>query len=143
MNNWRPIKNALAVLLIGVAVLSSNGTGVDLKIPSPSEAISTKVSSISKSLTDRSDKIKFAIFNHIFSQRVNDYTTDVQKLQDIYVLAAKKYFKGELKDKYSGLDSKLVDLLKNILGEDNRVLSEADKKLVSEHFSGLAYKLLR
>lgn len=143
MNNWRPLKNALAVLLIGVAVLSSNGTGIDLKIPSPSEAVSAKVSTISNSVTDKSDKIRFAIFNHIFSQRVNDYTIDVQKLQDVYVLAAKKYFKGDLKDKYQSLDSKLVDLLKGLLGEDNKVLSDSDKKLVSEHFSGLAYKLLR
>lgn len=143
MNKWRPLKNALAVLLIGVAVLSSNGTGVDLKIPAPSSSVSSKVSSAAKLVTKKQDKIKFAIFNHIFSQRIKDYEIDTQKLQDIYVLAAKKYFDGELKDKYSGLDIKLIELFKSLLGEDNKILSDADKKLVSEHFSGLAYNLIR
>jgi len=143
MNKWRPLRNALAVLLIGVAVLSSNGTGVDLKIPAPSSSVSSKVSSAAKLVTKKQDKIKFAIFNHIFSQRINDYEIDTQKLQDIYVLAAKKYFNGELKDKYSGLDIKLIELFKSLLGEDNKILSDADKKLVSEHFSGLAYNLIR
>jgi hypothetical protein len=143
MNKWRPLKNALAVLLIGVAVLSSNGTGVDLKIPAPSSSVSSKVSSAAKLVTKKQDKIKFAIFNHIFSERISDYEIDTQKLQDIYVLAAKKYFGGELKDKYSELDVKLTELFKNLLGEDNKILSDTDKKLVSEHFSGLAYKLVR
>lgn len=143
MNKWRPLKNAVAVLLIGVAVLSSTGTGVDIKIPAPSSSISSKVSPISSSVTKKDDKIKFAIFNHIFSERLSDYETDVQQLQDIYVLAAKKYFDGNLKDKYSGLDTKLVSLFKSILGEDNKRVSNEDKKSLSEHFSGLAYKLLR
>lgn len=143
MSNWRPIKNAVAVLLIGVAVLSKDGLGVDLKIPQPSSAISSKVSSIAKTISNRDDKKNFGIFNKVFADRVNDYNTDTQKLQDVYVLAAKKYFKGNLKDKYLSLDSRLTDLFKSVLGDDNKVLSEEDKKSVAEHFSGLAYNLLR
>jgi hypothetical protein len=148
-------KNTIAIFLIiiGIAagilknfqsntVIDNNDVAI-LNIEKPSEEILTMVLPVSKLVTDPTDRAKLAIFNQEFSTRIVQYDTDNQKVNDLYVLAASKFFKGSLKDKYDGLDNGFITLLKDVVTEENHILSQEEKNELGKVFSGLAWSLIQ
>lgn len=113
-----------------------------LDIDRPSQQVLDLVIPVAKIITNPDDKAKIALFNYEFSQRVVKYETDVQKLNDIYVLAASKFFQNTLTNKYENLDSKIVSLISLTTTTDNHILSEAEKNELSTNFSGLSWALI-
>lgn len=135
----------IGLLLITLGLIIGIKPKYDVKIidiDKPSEQIVELVQPIANIITDPNDKAKIALFNYEFSQRVKKYDTDVQKLNDVYVVAASKFFKDTLTNKYEDLDSKLVSLLSQTTTGDNHVLSESEKNELSASFSGLSWVLI-
>ena len=67
-------------------------------------------------ITDPSDRAKLAIFNYEFAERVLDYNTTSQQVNDVYTLAGKIFFEDTLVDKYDGLAEEIVKLKRNYGG---------------------------
>lgn len=153
MKSALSIKNLIAITLVlfGVvlAIQSSTNDVIDkddiaiLDIKEPSKEIIELVQPISQLVTDPTDRAKLAIFNQEFSNRIVNYTTDNQKTNDVYVLAASYFFNSSLKNKYDGLDAKIVELLQSSIGDDNHMLTEAEKLDISTKFMGLAWTLIQ
>jgi len=147
------LKNIIAIGLILFGVLLSVQTlpkpdkddenVVVLDIKEPSKEIIDLVKPISDLITEPTDRAKLAIFNQEFANRIKNYSSDNQQTNDVYVLAASYFFKDSLKDKYEGLDTKIVDLLKSSIGEDNHILTENEKVDISNKFLGLAWSLIQ
>lgn len=116
---------------------------VILNVDKPSQEIIDKVKGLSSLVTDPTDRAKVAIFNYEFATRVKDYNTDLQKINDVYTLAGKTFFKEELVGKYNGLGDAITKLISDLISDDNHDLSQAEKDKVSEHFMGLAWSLLQ
>lgn len=135
----------LGILLIASALLISNKPKYDVKIidiDKPTDDTIQLVKPISDIVTDINDKAKLALFNYEFSKRVINYETDVQKLNDVYVLSAFKFFKDSLSNKYDQLDSKLINLIAKTTKDDNHVLSQSEKNELSKNFSALSWSLI-
>lgn len=146
MTKFLNLNTLIGVLLI-VAGLILYKPEIDkdltnLNIEKPSINVLETVKPVSELVTDPTDKAKFAIFNQEFAKRVIHYKTDVQQINDVYVLAASEFFKDSVKDKYKDLDVKLVDLIKNITTEDNHKLSQEELAKISECFMGLSWSLI-
>lgn len=147
------LKNVIAIGLILFGVLLSVQTlpkpdiddenVVVLDIKEPSKEIIDLVRPISDLITEPTDRAKLAIFNQEFANRIKNYSSDNQQTNDVYVLAASYFFKDSLKDKYDGLDTKIVELLKSSIGEDNHILTENEKVDISNKFLGLAWSLIQ
>lgn len=139
----------ISLILFGTFLAVRNYPTVDnnpillLDIEKPSDDILLKVKPLSSLITDPTDRAKLAIFNQDFANRITKYTTDNQKVNDVYVLAASYFFKDSLKDKYADLDIELVKLLESIVGTDNHILSPEEKMQISNHFMGLAWSLVQ
>lgn len=116
---------------------------VDLKIEKPSEKVIVETKPIVDIVTDKNDRIKMAIFNQEFAKRLLKYDTDIQKANDVYVLAGEFYFKNDLKGKYPQLADNIVSMIKGITGDDNHILSQEEKQIISDKFMGLAWSLLK
>lgn len=116
---------------------------VDLKIEKPSEKVLIETKPVVDIVTDKDDRIKMAIFNQEFAQRLLKYNTDIQKVNDVYVLAGEFYFKNDLKGKYPQLANSIVNMIKSITGDDNHILSQEEKQIISDKFMGLAWSLLK
>lgn len=153
MKSMLNTKNLIAIVLIlfGIVLYVQNTTDtvIDndqvaiLDIKKPSESVLNAVTPVSKLITDPTDRARLAIFNQEFANRILGYTTDNQKTNDVYVLAAKHFFNSSLSKKYAGLDSGIVEILKSSIGEENHILSQQEKEDVSNKFMGLAWSLIQ
>jgi hypothetical protein len=148
-------KNTIAIFLILIGISAGilknfqTNTIIDndevaiLNIEKPSDDIISLVTPVSRLVTDPTDRAKLAIFNQEFSNRIVKYETDNQKVNDVYILAAKKFFKESIKDKYENLDTSLIDLFVGVVSNENHLLSQEEKEKVSKIFSGLAWSLIQ
>lgn len=153
------IINAIAVLLIlygifgnGILDLLDSPTPKPipeppnvtiLNIDKPSQDVINSVMPIASTITDPTDKAKVAIFNYEFANRVKSYDTNLQQVNDVYVLAAKTFFQDSIVGKYRDLPSNITNLIENITGKDNHVLTDEEKRKLSEKFMGLAWALIQ
>ena len=149
------LKNTIAIFLIVIGVsagilkkfqpntIIDNNDIAILNIDKPEETILNLVTPIATIVTDPTDRAKLAIFNQEFSSRVPNYNTDNQHINYLYVLAAKKFFKGTIANKYENLDTSLKDMFELIITADNHQLSEEEKQKVSKTFSGFAWALIQ
>lgn len=115
---------------------------IDLTITEPSEDISKSVSIISDIVKEEEDRINIAVFNKVFADRVTGYEVNQQQLNDIYVLSAKNFFGGSIKDKYDSLDVFLKGVISDVTGDDVHVLSENEKSELSDMFYGISWHLI-
>jgi hypothetical protein len=116
---------------------------VILNVDKPNQEVIDSVKNLSSLVTDPLDRAKIAIFNYEFATRVKNYNTDLQKVNDVYTLAGKTFFKNELVGKYNGLGEGVVKLITSLVSDDNHDLSQEGKDKISEHFMGLAWSLLQ
>jgi hypothetical protein len=142
----------IAFILFGALVAINNSENnkpdkpdnpdvVVIDIEKPEQNVLTLTQPISNLVTDPTDRIKLALFNQEFSKRVFAYTTDNQKTNDLYVLAAEYFFQGSLRGKYPTLDKAVVSLLESSIGEENHILTEEEKLDLSKKFIALAWSL--
>lgn len=116
---------------------------IDLYIEEPSEAILNQTAGISKIIAEQEDRISFAVFNKVCSDRMQQWPeVNQQNLNDIYVLAAKKYFGNSINGKYEGLSDFVVDNIESVSGEDIHVLSESEIKQIAELLRGMSWNLV-
>lgn len=113
-----------------------------IDINTPDNITIESVKPIANLITDPNDKTKLALFNHEVGVRLPSYDIDVQKFNDLYVLAASKFFKDTLNNKYDALDSKLLQLISSITTSDNHTLSTEEKDLLSKRLIGLSWALI-
>ena len=145
--------NILAITLIVFALLPNNilplvkpqpKPQINLDIDKPTDDILKIVKPIDMLVTNYDDRTKLAVFNYVFSKRVSKYDNITsQKLQDLYVLAAEKFFKGSMKDKYDNLDVLIKNLLTSVMSDENHILSSDDKTYLQNTFGGLAWSLIK
>jgi hypothetical protein len=114
-----------------------------LNIDRPSQEVLDKVKGFSEIVKDPTDRAKIAIFNHEFANSLTSYDTDLQQLNDVYVLAAKKFFNNSIVGKYPQLPEMITKLIQEIAGEDNHTLSTEEKQKLSQHFLGVAWTLIQ
>lgn len=151
-------RNILAILLLMYAVFGQgvfdildnptpqpepNPAAKILDIDKPPQNFINAVQAFSDIVKDPNDRAKLAIFNHEFAKRVIKYNTSVQQVNDVYVLAGKIFFKKSLVDKYDGLAENIKDLLKNILTEENHVVTTEEKEKLNEYFMAVAWILIQ
>lgn len=113
-----------------------------IEISEPTPAVLEKVSDLSSLVTDEDDRLDLAIFNKIFSERVLEYSVDSQKINDVYVEAAKNVFGDSLRGKYLGYSAGLNDLMRQIMGEENHELTDQEKLMLQEYYSALAWSFV-
>lgn len=145
MNKLINIRTLIGLIIIGL-VLWNPKTEVDVKlieVDKPTQEIVELVAPISDIVTDPTDRAKLAIFNQTFANRVKGYNTDLQQVNDVYVLAGSKFFENSLVDKYADLDRSLVSLIEKAAGSDNHSLTEEEKQKLSSYFMGLAWSLIQ
>ena len=114
-----------------------------INVDKPTQAIIDIVTPISSMITDPTDRAKLAIFNQTFANRIKIYNADLQQVNDIYVLAASCFFENTLVNKYDNLDTKIISLIENVTGPDNKTLTAEDKEKISSNFMGLAWTLIQ
>ncbi|NDD83584.1 hypothetical protein EBZ38_04780 [bacterium] len=150
-------KNAIAVLLIMYGIFGNSlfynpdkpnppsppPSVAILNIDKPTEAILSKVQKFSDLITDPTDRAKLAIFNHQFATRVINYETNVQKLNDVYVLAGKNFFKDSIHGKYKELPDMIINLIKDTTTDENHILTNDEKNQISQNFMGVAWVLIQ
>lgn len=112
-----------------------------IDVEKPSDEILQKVRPVAALVTDVEDRAKLALFNYEFSQRVQQYKTSSQQLNDVYAEAAKLFFENSMVNKYEGFSSDLLSLFQSIVGDKNHILSTNEKDALSELFSGFAWAL--
>ncbi len=117
--------------------------GSIIELQQPSDDIIKKSKPAADLVTDIEDRAKLALFNYEFAQRVTGYDTDVQKLNDIYVNAAEKFFADSLKGKYSNYSGEVVKLFETVTSDDNHNLDTNEKQSLKELFLGLSWLLLK
>jgi hypothetical protein len=113
---------------------------IDIDTPEPS--VVELVKPISSIITDPNDKAKLALFNYEFGNRLPKYEADTQKLNDVYVLAASKFFKDSLVNKYENLDVKILKLISEVTTDNNSQLTSEQKQELSKRFIGLSWSLI-
>jgi len=123
-------------------LVKPNTPSAVIQIAEPNQQIIDKVSSVASLVTDDMDRVRLAIFNDIFSNRVLEYNADSQQLNDVYTEAARNIFGNSMKGKYPGYASGITSLLKSIMGTQNHELSELEKQQLSNYFRGLAWCLV-
>lgn len=137
----------IAGLALVVFVFLSKISGVEkdvtpsLGIQKPTDAISQQVSKINSIVTNDIDRLNLAVFNKVFGDRVVSYDTDIQKLNNVYTLAAKYFFGDTMKDKYIDLDLFLINSIIDTVGDKNHILSDSEKSSLQEKFYGIAWYL--
>lgn len=114
-----------------------------LNIDKPSEEIIDRVQIFADLIKDPTDRAKIAIFNYEFSNRLISYETNLQQLNDVYVLAAKTFFGSSLVGKYKDLPKMIIGLINDVTGEENHILSEQEKIDLNQRFMGLAWVLIQ
>jgi len=152
-------KNTIAIVLILYAIFGSglfsllkNITPVPqpepnpasiLNIDKPTNDVILRVERFSNLITDPTDRAKIAIFNYDFANRIKTWNTNNQQVNDVYTLAGKIFFQESLVNKYQGLSTDITDLLKELLTDENHILSKEEKNKVSEYFNGVAWVLIQ
>lgn len=114
-----------------------------LNIDKPSPEILERVKIFSELISDPTDRAKIAIFNYEFANSLVNYDTDIQKLNDVYVLAGKKFFKSSIVGKYKSLPDAITSLIKDVTGEENHTLSAEEKAKLNQYFLGVAWVLIQ
>jgi hypothetical protein len=114
-----------------------------LNIDKPSDATLSKVQKFSDLITDPTDRAKLAIFNHQFAKNILGYETNLQQVNDVYVLAGKSFFQESLRGKYKELPSMIIDLIKDTTSDENHILTQSEKNSISENFMGVAWVLIQ
>lgn len=114
-----------------------------LNIDKPSQEVINSVMPLASAITDPTDKAKMAIFNYEFATRLLTYNTNLQQVNDVYVLAAKTFFKDSIVGKYKDLPSGVVVLIESVTGKDNHVLTQEEKSKLHEKFMGFAWALIQ
>jgi len=114
-----------------------------LNIDKPTNDVILRVERFSNLITDPTDRAKIAIFNYDFANRIKTWNTNNQQVNDVYTLAGKIFFQDSLVNKYSGLSTEITDLLKELLTDDNHILSEEEKNKVNQYFAGIAWVLIQ
>jgi len=113
-----------------------------IQIAEPNQQVIEKVSSVAKLVTDDMDRVRLAIFNDIFANRVLDYDADSQQINDVYTEAARNIFGSSMRGKYEGYAAGITALFIDVLGTQNHQLSEIEKGQLSAYFRGLAWCLV-
>jgi hypothetical protein len=113
-----------------------------IQIAEPNQQVIEKVSSVAKLVTDDMDRVRLAIFNDIFANRVLDYDADSQQINDVYTEAARNIFGSSMRGKYEGYAAGITGLFIDVLGTQNHQLSEIEKGQLSAYFRGLAWCLV-
>lgn len=122
-----------------------------IDVSKPSDKIAERVQVFSGLITDQEDKEKIAIFNYEFANRVTGYETTSQQINDVYTLAGKTFFKDSLVNKYDGLAEEIIKLMEECMnadrdkekdGTENFILTDKEKNLLSDYFSGVAWVLV-
>ena len=149
-NNIRLVLGALCVIM-GLfwpnikEVISNIDIGPDpspvIVIDMPDEDVLNKVSPLAELVTDEEDQIRLAIFNNVFSDRVEGYDADAQQINDVYVESARNVFGESLRGKYDGYGDGINKLLESNLGTENHAVTPKEKTGLSQDFKGLAYCL--
>ena len=114
---------------------------VDIK---PEDAILLKTDSISKIVTDKTDRINLAIFHLQFANRLDNYykqNITSQQLIDLYTASVKGFFKDSLVGKYDGLAEEVVKVFKDSMGELDHILSQEEMDSVKQNLNGLSWNL--
>lgn len=114
-----------------------------LNIDKPSENIIFRIEKFSTLISDPTDRAKIAIFNNDFANRIRGWETNNQQINDVYTLAGKIFFKESLINKYEGLSTEITGLLRELLTDDNHILTSEEKTKVSEYFNGIAWILIQ
>lgn len=114
-----------------------------LNIDKPSEDIINKVKTFGELITDPTDRAKIAIFNYEFANRIISYETNLQQVNDVYVLAGKTFFNTSLVGKYKDLPNMIISLINDVTGTENHILSEQEKIDLNKRFMGLAWILIQ
>ena len=127
--------------LFGASLTDVIDEPIDIGLEKPTEQIIEEVEEVSNIVTSQEDKVSLAIFNKIFADRLVSYDTNQQQLNDVYVLAAKNYFKDSLKNKYDDLDNFLIKTLQSVTGDQIHVLSDQEKSDLQEKFYGISWCL--
>lgn len=149
-------KNAIAVLLIIYGIFGNSLFNLPqppkppdppavsiLNIEKPGETTLNKVQKFSDIIIDPTDRAKLAIFNHQFAKNVLGYETNLQQVNDVYVLAGKSFFQDSLRGKYKELPNMIIDLIKDTTSDENHILSQDEKNHISENFMGVAWVLIQ
>lgn len=114
-----------------------------LNIDKPSEDIINRVKIFGELIKDPTDRAKIAIFNYEFANRLVSYETNLQQVNDVYVLAAKTFFQNSIVGKYKDLPQMIISLVHDVTGEENHTLSEQEKIDLNQRFLGLAWVLVQ
>lgn len=117
---------------------------IDLVDEKPSDDIIQKSTKISELMTDKSDRINFAIFNLQFAGRLDGYyqqNISAQQLASLYGTSLKEYFKDSIDGKYAGLETEIKNIFVDSFGELEHILSEQEISSFREVIIGLAWKL--
>ena len=130
----------LLALSIGRAAPDNDGR-LDISIPEPSSNVSEKIKNISNIVTETEDRNKLCAFNKVFADRLMSYNATQQELNDVYVLAAKKYFGKSLDNKYEGLDILIKNAMLDVVGDDVHNIGPEEKKELQENFYAIAWYL--
>ena len=112
-----------------------------ITIEEPTQEIKDKTLKVAEKVTDTKDRLELCVFNKVFSERILQYDTDVQQVNDIYTESGKILFKDSLKGKYDGYGSGVISLISEITGVENHELTLLEKQQISDVFSGLAWNL--
>lgn len=149
--NKKFIGNIIGIILILIAIapnkipniIPSPKPSINLDINKPTDDILQIVKPIDMLVTNYEDRTKLAVFNYVFSKRINKYDITSQKLQDLYVLAAQNYLKDSIKDKYDNLDNLIKDLFIKSIGDSDHVLTKDEKIYTENLFGGLSWSLIK
>ena len=150
--NKKTIATLIGIILIAFAIIPKIDPikvipvptpSVNLDIQKPSEEILNLVEPINALVTNKQDRIKLAVFNYSFSKRIPNYSTQTQKINDIYVLAGENFFGESLKGKYPELANQLKNLFIYSVGENDHIISVNEKIELANTFGGLAWKLIQ
>jgi hypothetical protein len=139
----------IALILFGVLVAINNVERnkpnnpdiVVIDIEKPEQAILNLTQPVANLVTDPTDRVKLALFNQEFSNRIKTYTIDNQKTNDLYVLAGEYFFQESIRGKYPTLNKALVSLLESSIGDENHILTDEEKLDLSKKFISLAWSL--
>lgn len=145
MNKLINFRTLIGLVVIALALWNTK-TEKDIQliqVDKPTQEIIEIVAPVSHLITDPTDRAKLAIFNQTFANRVKGYDTDLQQVNDVYVLAGSHFFENTLVDKYKDLDTSLISLIEKAAGTDNHKLTDQEKEKLASYFMGLAWSLIQ
>jgi aspartate 1-decarboxylase len=111
-----------------------------LNINEPSEELKKTSEPIAWIINKKNDREKFSIFNYEFSKRIPNYNGSGQKYNDVYVKAGELALKDSFKD-YIGLKDLMIEYIKEITTDKDKLITEEEKQKLSEKFKALSWVL--